>query len=128
MHLERKEKVQDHLLRIREKDIEELRAGNHHLLERLEAMSGSRSSSPSCQLSLLSEMEMSGSDQEKQKQFEVIEETDEEFEFDEEEDNDFDGVDANMNGLRKEVLSAYHQLRNMSIQLRTRRRKSKTTL
>jgi len=127
-HLERKEKEQDHLLRSREKDIEELRAGNHHLLERLEAMSGSRSSSPSCQLSLLSEMEMSGSDQEKQKQFEVIEETDEEFEFDEEEDNDFDGVDANMNGLRKEVLSAYHQLRNMSIQLRTRRRKSKTTL
>ena len=107
--LERKGREKDQLLRCREKDIEELRAGNHHLLERLETMSGSRSLSPSSHLSLLSELEMSGSDQEKQslfnKQFEIIEETDEDFEFEEVEveDTAHDAIGDNMKGLRNEV-------------------------
>ena len=75
----------------REKDVEELRAGNHHLLDRLETISMSRSSSPSSCLSLFSEM--SGSDHEKsfcQKQFAATEETDEDFEMEEMEDSDFE--------------------------------------
>ena len=103
--MERKQKDRDHLARIREKDIEELRAGNHHLLDRLEAMSTSRSSSP-C-LSLFSEM--SGSDHEKsfcQKYFEAIEETDEDVELQEMEDSDCDilnDVDTEMKELKNEV-------------------------
>jgi len=122
-----KEREKDQLLRNREKDIEELQASNHHLLERLETLSGSRSSSPSCNLSLLSELEMSASDQEKQGLFDIIEETDEEFDFDtvEGEDLERDVADVNLKSLRNEVLSAYHQLRNMSMQLRLRKRKSK---
>ena len=106
--LERKQKDQDRLVRSKEKDIEELRAGNQHLLERLETMSRSRSSSPSCHLSLLSEIEMSGSDHRKQnwnqKLFEVIEETDEELYFDKLENSvseNFD--DDDIKGLKQEV-------------------------
>ena len=110
--LERKQKDQDQLVRSKEKYIEELRAGNQHLLERLETMSRSRSSSPSCSLSLLSEIEMSGSDHEKKdlnhKHFEVIEETDEEFYFDDMENSeseafDDEDYDADMKGLKNEV-------------------------
>ena len=121
--LERKQKDQDQLVRSKEKDIEELRAGNQHLLERLETMSRSRSSSPSCHLSLLSEIEMSGSDHEKKdlnhKQFEVIEETDEEFYFDDIEnseseafDDDDDDDDADMKGLQNEVRTHTDMLGN----------------
>lgn len=105
MQLERKGREKDQLLRNREKDIEELQASNHHLLERLETLSGSRSSSPSCNLSLLSELEMSASDQEKQGLFDIIEETDEEFDFDtvEGEDLEHDVADVNLKSLRNEV-------------------------
>ena len=105
--LERTQKDQDYLVRSREKDIEELRTGNHLLLERLETMSRSRSSSPSCRMSLLSEMEMSSSDGEKtfyQRQFGVIEEIDEEFDI--EENSDFEmacNEDTDLKDLRNEV-------------------------
>ena len=112
--MERKQKDQDHLARIREKDIEELRAGNHHLLDRLETMSTSGSSSPSSCLSLFSEM--SGSDHEKslcQKYFEAIEETDEDVELEEMEDSDGDilnDVDTEMKELKNEVGTKLHLL------------------
>ena len=109
LHLERKQKDQDILVRSREKDIEELRAGNHHLLERLETMSSSRSSSPSFHMSLLSEIEMSGSDHEKsfnQNHFDVIEETDEELDLQEIGNSDCEmlcDVDIELKDFRKEV-------------------------
>jgi len=130
--LERKQKDQNHLVRSKEKDIEELRAGNNVLLERLETMSRSRSSSPSCRMSLLSEMEMSGSDGEKSfypRQFDVIDETDEEFDLEEMESSDCEmacDVDLEIKEFRKEVLSAYQQLRNLSILLRQREQKTRT--
>ena len=72
-------------------------------------MSRSRSESPSSRLSLLSEIEMSCSDQEKsfyQNHVDVIEETDEEFDLEEMESSDCEmlcDVDADMKELRKEV-------------------------
>ena len=107
--LERKQTDQDHLIREREKDIEELRAGNHLLLERFETVSRSRSSSPNCQMSLFSELEMSCSDQEKSFRattFDVIEETDEEFDIEERDDSDYEmicGVDKDLENFKKEV-------------------------
>ena len=117
--LERKQKDQDCLLKSKDKDIEELRVGNHHLLERLETMSRSRSSSPSCRMSLLSEIEMSGSDHEKtfnQKHFDVIDEMDEELELEEIDNSDCEmlcHVDAELKDLRKEVIK-YSVMLNFS--------------
>ena len=60
--LERRQRDQENLLRSSEREIDELRTFNHHLMEKLEAWSVSRSSSPSCRTSINLELELSASD------------------------------------------------------------------
>ena len=72
-------------------------------------MSRSRSSTPNCQMSLFSELEMSCSDQEKSLRataLDVIDETDEEFDIEERDDSDYEmicGVDKDLENFKKEV-------------------------
>ena len=60
--LERKHRDQEDLLRSSEREIDELRTSNHHLMEKLEAWSVSISSSPSFRTSINLELELSASD------------------------------------------------------------------
>ena len=60
--LEKRQRDQENLLRSSEREIEELRTSNHYLMEKLEAWSVSRSSSPSGRTSINLELELSASD------------------------------------------------------------------
>lgn len=139
--LERRQRDQEMLVRTSQQNLQEIRAGNHNLLERLESMSRSRSSSPTGgpvgpRLSLLSELELSSaSDGEKSiysrlHSFDVIQEMEEEDEADDdfeleemEQSSDEEDMESALKDLRDEVLSTYHQLRNMSALIRQRERK-----
>ena len=60
--LERFQKDQEYIMRTNEMEMEELRNSNNCLLEKLEAWSVSRSTTPSCRNSLNLEQELSASD------------------------------------------------------------------
>jgi len=131
LQLERKHRDQESSIRKGEREMDELRNSNLHLMDKLEHLSRSRSSSPSCRMSLQSEMELSGSDSEKsmRRQFEVIDELDE-LEFDEVDNDDDEDMTCQdggiwMDELGEEVLSAYSQLRNMCALIRDRERKGR---
>jgi chromosome segregation ATPase len=62
--LEKRQRDQENLLRSNERELEELKASNQFLLEKLETWSFSRSSSQSCNTSILSELELFASDNE----------------------------------------------------------------
>ena len=62
--LEKRQRDQENLLRSSERELEELKASNQFLLEKLETWSFSRSSSQFCNTSILSELELFASDKE----------------------------------------------------------------
>ena len=62
--LERKQQDQEVVLRLSEREMEELKTSNNYLLEKLELWSMSHSSSPTLKTSLRSELELSTSDSE----------------------------------------------------------------
>ena len=55
--LERRQRDQEYLLRTSERELEEMRASNHYLTEKLESLSNRRSSI-SCKVSIMSEIEI----------------------------------------------------------------------
>ena len=104
-------KDQVHIARRRVKNMEEARAGN--LLAWFETMS------TPCHLSLLSDIEMPGSDRGEQSSsqelFGAVEEADEGFCFDDTEGSRDEDDDTDMDGLRKGVLSASQPLGGMGL-------------
>ena len=62
LSLEKKQRDQENILRSNERELDELKSSNQFLMEKLENWSFSRTSSNSCNASILSELEMSSSD------------------------------------------------------------------
>ena len=60
--LEKKQSDHETVIRTNEREMEELKTSNHYLLEKLELWSMSHSSSPTLKTSLMSELELSSSD------------------------------------------------------------------
>ena len=60
--MERKQQDQENVMRLSEREVEELKTSNNYLLEKLELWSMSHSSSPTLKTSLMSELELSMSD------------------------------------------------------------------
>jgi len=82
--LEKKQSDHETVIRTNEREMEELKTSNHYLLEKLELWSMSHSSSPTLKTSLMSELELSSSDNsgenslQRSKPFDIIDEEDEE--------------------------------------------------
>ena len=76
--MERKQQDQENVMRLSEREVEELKTSNNYLLEKLELWSMSHSSSPTLKTSLMSELELSTSDSDtslqRSRQFDIIDE------------------------------------------------------
>ena len=79
--MERKQQDQENVMRLSEREVEELKTSNNYLLEKLELWSMSHSSSPTLKTSLMSELELSTSDSDtslqRSRQFDIIDEEEE---------------------------------------------------
>jgi len=105
--LEKKQRDQENLLRSSERELIELKTSNQYLLEKLETWSFSRSSSQSCNTSILSELELCASDNEmisyRSKSFDTIHEEDEEME---EYDEDTLAVQVGNSQMKEELIKS----------------------
>ena len=79
--MEQKQQDQENVMRLSEREVEELKTSNNYLLEKLELWSMSHSSSPTLKTSLMSELELSTSDSDtslqRSRQFDIIDEEEE---------------------------------------------------
>merc|ERR1719336_2091747 len=115
--LEKESREQDSMIRNSKKEINELKATNSALTDRLDSIYRSSSISPHGNLSLLNEMEISDSEKSlngSRRPFSNIDEDIDDIECDNPE------CPEELQELKQEVLSAYQQLRNMCAILRQR--------
>merc|ERR1740131_880727 len=115
--LEKESREQDSMIRTSKKEIEELKATNAALTDRLDSIYRSSSISPHGNLSLLNEMEISDSEKSlngSRRPFSNIEEDVDDIECDNPE------CPEEIQELKQEILSAYQQLKNMCGILRQR--------
>merc|ERR1719295_1761785 len=115
--LEKESREQDSMIRNSKKEINELKATNSALTDRLDSIYRSSSISPHGNLSLLNEMEISDSEKSlngSRRPFSNIEEDVDDIECDNPE------CPEEVQELKQEILSAYQQLKNMCSLLRQR--------
>merc|ERR1712088_650958 len=115
--LEKESREQDSMIRNSKKEINELKATNSALTDRLDSIYRSSSISPHGDLSLLNEMEISDSEKSlngSRRPFSNIEEDVDDIECDNPE------CPEEVQELKQEILSAYQQLKNMCSLLRQR--------
>jgi len=119
--LEKEAREQDSIIRTSRKEIDELKATNLSLADRLDTMYRSTSLSPHGNRSLLTEMEVSDSEKSlngSRRPFSNIEEDLEDIEYDNPDLHHHMHLDAA--DLKQEAVSVYQQLRNLVLMVRQR--------